>query len=114
MKCQTCGNTKEFLEFAYRDTKQPFTIQNGEPDWDTYDTTGGETWPSEIWCKVCYDAGRTTVVWKAGEPTTGGQQGAGAGKRPSRKKPVTVNATALVSLMPDHKRQNCGLRLTPV
>ena len=62
LKCPKCGNTTNFIEFALRDTKQPFIVgKDGTINWDSSDTLD-DSWPTEIWCGVCED---TWVVWKA-------------------------------------------------
>jgi len=73
LSCSACGNTKEFIEFAYRDTKQPFTLEQKpglkkrQPDWDLYELTDGqETFPTEIWCNATVNGDTCgKVVWKA-------------------------------------------------
>jgi len=73
LSCSRCGNTKEFIEFAYRDTKQPFNmgekpgLEKPQPDWDLYEFTDGEeVFPTEIWCNATVNGDKCgNVVWRA-------------------------------------------------
>ncbi len=65
LRCPKCGNATEFVEFALRETKQPFKLGSGEPDWAEFEWIDEAPYPEEIVCGKCYGKELVTV-WKAG------------------------------------------------
>jgi len=66
LKCPKCGNTTSFVEFAMRETKQPFTVdpEKDEPDWEVFDFIDDSPYPEEVVCGKCFEEELVTV-WKA-------------------------------------------------
>lgn len=53
LKCPVCGNAKDFVEFSLRETKQPFALKDGEPDWDLYEALDTADISLSIDCGEC-------------------------------------------------------------
>jgi len=60
LTCTKCGNSTDFVEFARTQTKQPFTVKNGEVDWLLTEILDEVNEPEEIQCQSCGE-----VVWRA-------------------------------------------------
>lgn len=67
LECKKCNNKTNFVEFALRETRQPFTVldRGGPKDpldqWGDYELSDGETCIAhEIQCGLCEE-----VVWSA-------------------------------------------------
>lgn len=58
LRCESCGNTKDFVEHSYRPTTQPFALANGGPEYGSFEWHE-ESHPLAVECRECGN-----VVWE--------------------------------------------------